>query len=167
MREILFRGKRKSDGQWVHGCLVRLGKESFSDADRYGIIDICVPLGGTTVCYNFKVNEVIPETVGQYTGIIDSDNNKLFEGDIISIPFEEDRSPYEPNGVYYENALVYFDDSRHGWYVRFTDCDELSLWEYDESDVLVIGNVHDNPDLFEEKAAVYEEVCKPDDKYKS
>ncbi len=90
--------------------------------------------------------EVERETVGQYTGLTDKNGMKIFEGDIIAIPFEEDRSPWEENCTYYENGKVYFDEKRFGWYVAFND-DEISLWEYDECGVEVIGNIHDNPEL--------------------
>ena len=139
MREILFRGKSVDSNYFTYGYLIKLG-------NRYGITDKCISiLDG--VYHNFEVREVIPETIGQYTGMIDSNNNKIFEGDIISIPFEEDRSPYESPVFHHENGVIYFDDSRHGWYVRFTDSDEISIWEFDDRDVLVIGNIHDNPEL--------------------
>lgn len=79
----------------------------------------------------------------------DKNGKKIFEGDIISIPFEEDRHPYEENVIYYENAEVYFDTERYGWYVRCSDDDSLSIWEYDDCDIdiAVIGNIHDNHEL--------------------
>jgi uncharacterized phage protein (TIGR01671 family) len=148
MREILFRGKTKAiagspynngkpDGEWVKGYLyndVGCWKIKQFETDRADYISY----------------EVDPETIGQYTGVNDKNKTKIFEGDIISIPFEEDRSPYEENCVYYENAAVYFDNNRHGWYVKFFDDDEISLWEYDEVDVVIIGNIHDNPDLLKD-----------------
>ena len=135
MREILFRGKCKTDNEWLYG---------FPYVTRKNAVKInwyCSEFG------SMRTDEVIPETVGQYTGLTDKNGKKIFEGDIISIPFEEDRYPYEENVTYYENAEVYFDTERYGWYVRYFDDDSLSLCEYDDCDITVIGNIHDNPEL--------------------
>ena len=56
MREILFRSKQKYNGEWVEGYLAKLGKESFSDPERYGICNKAIPLGGSGVCYNLKID---------------------------------------------------------------------------------------------------------------
>ena len=90
--------------------------------------------------------DVDPVTVGQYTGLADKNGKLIFEGDIIAIPLEEDRSPWEENCTYYENGEVYFDIERYGWYVKFPD-DEISLWEFDECGVEIVGNIYDNPKL--------------------
>ena len=129
MREIIFRGKRLNDGEWVEGNFVKGCIDDFA---------YIVEFGNKDLCRNYV--EVIPETVGQYTGLTDKNGKKIFEGDIISIPFEEDV-------VYYENAEVYFDTEHCGWYVRYFDDESFSLWEYDDCDITIIGNIHDNPEL--------------------
>ena len=138
IRTIIFRGKRKSNGEWAYGNFVRGCVDDFA---------YIVEFGNKELCRNYV--EVIPETVGQFTGLTDKNGKKIFEGDIISIPFEEDRYPYEENVIYHENAEVYFDTERYGWYVRCSDDDSLSIWEYDDCDIdiVVIGNIHDNPEL--------------------
>lgn len=139
MREILFRGKPSGNAwitDWVYGA--------FCPKNSKGDIPCIIVYDDRFAGHWF---EVIPETVGQYTGLTDKNGTKIFEGDIISIPFEEDRSPWEENCIYYENGEVYFSAEHRGWYVRFLDNETLSLWEYDELDIEIIGNIHDNPEL--------------------
>ena len=138
MREILFRGKTDK-GEWVYGDL--LHPDLYGNG--YSIEDFMKEKNN---CF-----DVIPKTIGQYTGLTDKNGTKIFEGDIISIPFEEDRSPYEENCVYYEDGEVYFDNEHYGWFVKFFDGETLSIWEYTEVEIVVIGNIHDNPELLKER----------------
>lgn len=147
MREIIFRGKRVDNGEWVEGFYI-----SHLNACHY-----IIPFrtGGYEAMdnsfYVHKWFEADPSTIGQYTGLKDKNGKMIFEGDIIAVPFEEDRSPWEENCIYYENGKVYFDEIHFGWYVKFKG-DELSLWEYDDCGVSIIGNIHDNPELIKEEA---------------
>ena len=127
MREILFRGKNKVDGEWSIGSLTH--------DTKYGncFIEVCVHQG---IC-----EEVIPETVGQYTGLTDKNGRKIFEGDIL-LSHLDDSYPEEEtilevvwhNSGWYGKDGKYFDDFDNGFEKYFE----------------VIGNIHDNPELLKE-----------------
>ena len=119
MREILFRGKRVDSGEWNEGNLVRRAKEL-----------LIVTLG-------FICGEVIPETVGQYTGLRDKNGNKIFEGDILRFPYPSTQNIYS---VMWSGCSFVRKDP-DGYYLSLNalNCDEYE----------VIGNIHDNPELLE------------------
>lgn len=68
MREILFRAKRKDDGKWVYGDLAHVVRITLNRDEK------CIRVGG------YDVDE---STIGQFTGMLDSNGEKIFEGDIV------------------------------------------------------------------------------------
>lgn len=128
MREILFRGKRTYNGRWIYGSLV-----VDSSGNTY-IVWEYESCKGVKQSISSKTISVIPSTVGQYTGLTDKNGVKIFEGDIVAI---------ENEGVY---AAIKYNDSNAAFYVEDEDHEEY-LGEAWETDVVIIGNVHDNPEL--------------------
>lgn len=137
MREILFRGKRVDNGEWVEGYY------SYSpEIDKHMIttISIAHPYGTDLGFY-----KVIPETVGQYTGLTDKNGRKIFEGDIVVFAdFFDDKIH---RGVVYWCDLAFWFDCTE------TEGDEgMYSLAYISVNVLeVIGNIYDNPELLEVK----------------
>ena len=120
MREILFRGKRLSDGGWSYGNL-RIANTGVTI-----IVPNDTPLG--------KYGKVDPEAVGQFTGLTDKNGVKIFEGDVVDILTENE----EIGVVKYEDGgfLV----SADGFCVDFHS-------NINGTDLEVIGNIFDNPEL--------------------
>lgn len=136
MREILFRGKRTDNGEWVYGDLLHPTED---DKDYY--------IENFTQKKN-NCHAVIPETIGQYTGVKDMNNKRIFERDIISIPYR-DMSGF----IEYQKALVFFNDERFAWSVKFMDGEVLSLDDVIDpsypNDFIVEDNITDNKELAE------------------
>lgn len=78
MREILFRGKRIDNGEWVYGYAVK-------GNDKKGQMFIAKSIGVGFFTGGMTADEVISETVGQYTGLTDKNGNKIFENGYIII----------------------------------------------------------------------------------
>ena len=142
MREILFRGKRVDNGEWVEGYLV-VAYNPMVDENKSFIIE------NPAFYYGFSefaiVTEVIPETVGQYTGLTDKNGNKIFEGDIV-----EFTDKYTGEKGRAEIVFEYFKWKYSGCYyggnpIVWLCIDDTSV-EFE-----VIGNIHDNGEILEEK----------------
>lgn len=134
MREILFRGKRVDNGEWVEGYLFRFGTDTdFEETYILGELDHRETIYDIWKC----AEKVDPDTIGQFTGLLDKNGKKIFEGDIIDLPHWY---------VAYAGDLRESTGMNAGWYVQrdgFESWTELECTEDNE----VIGNIHDNPEL--------------------
>lgn len=130
MREYLFRGKRTDNGNWAEGSF---GIKRNGDRKIYCIMCETVDIRGDGTY--FTDYEVIPESVGQFVGLIDEYGERKWEGDI----FEFDTIRY----------VIEYDETELVWLARCYYDDDLtiSLCEFLAEEIEVIGNIHDNPDL--------------------
>lgn len=131
MREILFRGKRIDNGEWVEGSYV-LARDIVSEKIGHLIVKIGTDMVRGEL-FDFEI--VDPSTVGQYTGLTDKNGKKIFEGDIIFDPEIKD------------NYIVEFDEGGFCAGDMFLQ----AYISFDEFSCEVIGNIHDNPELLEDK----------------
>jgi len=120
MRDIEFRGKNIATRKWKYGSLLKT-KHISTGQDLYKIISY--EPGNET--------DVIPETVGQFTGLTDKNGVKVFEGDIVLY-----------KGM---NCLVRWDTEKSGYFIG-----EEKYWMMNDTTIEVIGNIHDNPELLKE-----------------
>lgn len=129
MREILFRGKTES-GEFAQGY--------YLETLRYNNLH--------WIWNGKEYVKVDPSTVGQFTGLIDKNGKKIFEGDIVRHYNKVEIG--EPDT--FVIGKIFWQDKRASFY-RTTD--EQDNWDYrpiDDSCVYeVIGNIHDNPELLE------------------
>lgn len=130
MREILFRGKiislDKSCGNWIFGDL-----NHYSCDDGLFIAE--------SACSMHRIDKI---TVGQYTGMKDIKDKKIFEGDIVKFK-RVNALGYTTNRVgdvqYYDELPIFYIYANTGDAWDWVDCEEIE----------VIGNIHDNPELME------------------
>lgn len=138
MRDIIFKGKRVDNGEWVYGVPLKEGYSQEVEMLWYEY---------SSLAYTERV-QVIPETVGQYTGRnIGAD--KLFEGDIIEWVEDYDDN-WGDSKRYIGRSLVIWDNDNSCWAVK-TDTYIQFFNDFSWDRCYVIGNIHDNPELLEVK----------------
>jgi uncharacterized phage protein (TIGR01671 family) len=131
MREILFRGQ-KQNGEWLYGDLVHCGEKIFIFSEN--------------AQNSPDYYEVVPETVGQFTGLTDKNGVKIFEGDIIQDKYDESCN----------HVIKYFEEESCfgvlyiGLNGSLTPMSRLAKDWINEFDEVVIGNIHKNPELLTE-----------------
>ena len=123
IREVIFRGKRTDNGEWETGSLVII---------RDGCSDKEVFIADKMTGYH---TPVIPETVGQYTGLTDKNGVKIFEGDIVRA--------FTRFSEIYVSPVAYHDGTF--WFKNWSWTKFLFKFEKIE----VIGNIYDNPEILE------------------
>jgi uncharacterized phage protein (TIGR01671 family) len=155
MRDIEFRGKRTDNGEWVYGYYAHLHKTTYCFKEDYDahpenelhrmIFEHEQDWGLPN--YHLQV-DVDPKTVGQYTGLKDKNGTKIFDGDIVLVPYIDpifkctwnDTSPCERAIVKHCNGMFYVE------YIESGDKFTLSAMD---GYMKIIGNIYDNPELLE------------------
>ena len=148
MREILFRGKRIDNGEWVEGYCWTNGIGNhfikvIKDKDNNFV--------GNAITNDFEVN---PETVGQYTGIEDANGKKIFEGDVIKTTLGGSVFAVKIGECFPEPVKKYclhYGIKKHTVYCLHSYDKQGEYLFEDNRAFEVIGNIHDNPELVEEE----------------
>lgn len=161
MEETLFRGKPVNKADYtlyeelykpdvfnegfVYGSLIVKGKKHYICIGVAGVMLNCL-INNATV----SLVEVVPETVGRYTGLTDKNGKKIFEGDIVAYEdAEADYEGYHDNVFMNRGEVVLSAQNGIGFTNRQTvEMDDLFIDEI-MIDCKVIGNIHDNPELLE------------------
>jgi uncharacterized phage protein (TIGR01671 family) len=129
MREYKFKGKRVDNGEWVYGHLIYCGITGKtyifpkdSDANESEKI-------GQEGCLYIVTFEVIPETVGQFTGLKDRNGVEIFEGDVVRFVGR--------------SCLVNFVQNDCAFRIEVDNKGSIALRKARSNDLQVIGNIHD------------------------
>lgn len=137
MQEILFRGKRVDNGEWVEGVPVPIiinsyptnrielvRSHSYDELDNFNLLS--------------DDEEIIPTTLGQYTGFQDKNGAKIFEGDIIRGTGSKAKE---------ENFAISWSDATCGFVAGIGMSVKPNLNQATVSNYEIVGNVYDNPGL--------------------
>lgn len=149
-REILFRGKRLDNGEWIKGDLI-------NDYERIFIIQKETPIWVNYIqkedeTYSKQIRvivfEVAPETVGQFSGEKDCKGNNVFSGHILRLTY--DGYSFNCEVVFKDGGFLVFKDNAFSG--GDADMTLIGWLKHDDYKFEIIGNIHDNPELIRKEA---------------
>lgn len=145
-REILFKAKRLDNGEWVEGYLFFIVDTPYIICDGE---TMCMD-GENTDLYATEWYEVDEKTISQYTGLIDKNGNKIWEGDVYEYWGPKERfvvryGTYTHSNTEFKNTNIGF---YADWQIETTMRKDLLFWVKNR-DINLIGNIFENPELLE------------------
>ena len=142
MRELIFRGQRTDNNEWVYGPIIPSRKIDYDSGNE---ID-CFLIRGSGV-FSYVDYEVYTTTLGQYTGVNDNNDKPIYEGDIILAIADGE--------MIHEGVVIF---KKGAFYVDVPDFDCFPLHNYLDGvkqrnvkyELKIIGNIYDNQEWLEE-----------------
>ena len=136
-----YRGKRVDGGEWVYGSLIQLNNQCYIEESKNGDLH--------DIDYGMGLTQVHPKTVGQLTGLTDKNGVDIYEGDICSFIDCWDTSTESGYDFqeYSNQGEIHFCNEFFGWDITKREQDREDV--FIPSEMAVIGNIHDNPELLE------------------
>ena len=131
-KSIVFRGKNILNNDWVYGYFKQDNNKMYIEIDADNII------------------EIIPSTLGVFTGLLDFTNNRIFTGDVIhNMKYQHKHLIIQFNGTFsavsisdYEYVNSYLSD------LSYEISGKLTYEWIQQCEKIILGNVYDNPDIF-------------------
>lgn len=128
-REILFRGKRVNGGGWAYGFYANCSKPGGNPHET----------GHYIIEYPGIWHEIYTSTLGEFTGLYDKNNTRIFEGDIVRDAHPSIKKNYDViwlSGAFYRRT-------KKGRY--------LSLSCLNSNEHIIVGDIYDNPEMLKER----------------
>ena len=156
-REILFKAKRKDNGEWVEGFVFEF-KGEFYIMEMTQTFMTAYYSEESVVDFNMRAIEIDPDTICQYTGLTDKNGKKIWENDILRYSYDYDGSSFLKDGeeIKYRVGAVFWSEWRGSWAVcgrgnKKSTNNDVFKYNRNPNRTEVIGNIFDNVDLLEVK----------------